>query len=182
VEGDALGLVPVSNTQVLIGNTAIQRASLVLDSGWQNAPNGDQRLTLTSATIETSSFTETFVPSPTTTFTSTCPTEPASILVTKTDGIPAGDVNEPLTIQPQDNNGIFRIVDCKSMYNLATSSLSGVGTYTVYAKINGVTASNPAVFDLRYRVRVLTPPHGTTFNAETAEQNRFHLRVPRVLR
>ena len=30
-----------------------------------------------------------------------------------------------MTIQPQDNNGIFRIVDCKYMYNLATSSLIG---------------------------------------------------------
>jgi hypothetical protein len=58
-------------------------------------------------------------------------------------------VNEPLSIQPQDNNGIFRIVDCKYMYNLATGSLSGVGTYKVYAIINGVQATNPAVFDLK---------------------------------
>jgi hypothetical protein len=35
------------------------------------------------------------------------------------------------------------------MSNLATSSLSGVGTYTVYAEIEGATASNPAVFDLK---------------------------------
>jgi hypothetical protein len=62
---------------------------------------------------------------------------------------PTGDVNEPLTIQPNDSNGIFRVVDCKLMYNLATSSLSGVGTYTVSAVINGTTASYPAVFDLR---------------------------------
>jgi hypothetical protein len=46
-------------------------------------------------------------------------------------------------------NGIFRVVDCKLMYTLATSSLPGVGTYTVYAVINGTPASNPAVFDLR---------------------------------
>jgi hypothetical protein len=58
-------------------------------------------------------------------------------------------VNEPETIQPQDNNGLFRIVDCKYMYNLATSSLSGAGTYKVYVKINDVTASGPAVFDLK---------------------------------
>ena len=32
-----------------------------------------------------------------------------------------------MTIQPQDNDGIFRIVDCKYMYNLATSSLMGAG-------------------------------------------------------
>ena len=48
-----------------------------------------------------------------------------------------------------NNDGTFRIVNCKSMYNLATSSLSGVGTYKVSAVINGVEASNPAVFDLK---------------------------------
>ena len=73
----------------------------------------------------------------------------ATIKITKTDGTATGDVNEPLSIQPNDNNGIFRVVDCKLMYNLATSSLSGVGTYKVYAVINGVTATNPAVFDLK---------------------------------
>jgi hypothetical protein len=58
-------------------------------------------------------------------------------------------VNEPVSIQPQDNNGAFRIVDCKYMYNLATSSLSSIGTYTVYANINGFPATGPAVFDLK---------------------------------
>jgi hypothetical protein len=72
----------------------------------------------------------------------------ASIKITKVDGSPSGDVNEPLTIQPQDNNGIFRIVDCKYMYNLATSSLSGVGTYTVKATI-GSTTFTVATFDLK---------------------------------
>ena len=71
------------------------------------------------------------------------------VKITKTDGTPTGDVNEPISIQPQDNNGLFRIVDCKYMYNLATSSLSGVGTYKVYAVINGVTATPPATFDLK---------------------------------
>ena len=44
--------------------------------------------------------------------------------------------------------GIFRIVDCKYMYNLATSSLSGVGTYTVKATI-GSTTFTVATFDLK---------------------------------
>jgi hypothetical protein len=81
--------------------------------------------------------------------TSICPTQEASIQITKTDGVPSGNVNEPVSVQPQDNDGIFRIVDCKYMYNLATSSLSGVGTYTVYVVINGVQAASPAGFDLR---------------------------------
>jgi hypothetical protein len=129
----------------LMGGFPIVRASLILDSGW----GGDQQLTLTSATLKTAGYTETFTPSPSGSLTATCPTQPASIVVTKTDAIPTGAVNEPETIQPQDNDGLFRIVDCKYMYNLATSSLSGVGTYSVYAKINGVTASGPAVFDLK---------------------------------
>jgi hypothetical protein len=137
-----------AHTQTLIGSTPIVRASLVLDSGWQYAPNGDQRLTLTSATFKTAAFTETFVPSPPSALTATCPTQEASIKITKVDGLPTGDVNEPLSIQPQDNNNIFRIVDCKYIYNLATSSLSGVGTYTVYATI-GSTTFTVATFDLK---------------------------------
>jgi hypothetical protein len=49
--------------------------------------------------------------------------------------------NEPLTVQPQDDNGFFRIVDCKYMYNLATSSLSGAGTYNVFATNDECMAS-----------------------------------------
>ena len=123
--------------------------NLILDSGFA----GDQRLTLTSATVgvgngNATPYTETFTPLPESSLTPTCPTLQASIKITKVDGLPSGDVNEPLSIQPQDNNGIFRIVDCKYMYNLATSSLSGVGTYTVYATI-GSTTFTVATFDLK---------------------------------
>jgi hypothetical protein len=134
-----------AGAQALVGTMPIVRASLVLDSGW----GGDQRLTLSSATFATDGFTDTFVPSPPSAVTASCPTQEATIRITKTDGVPLGDVNEPISIQPQDNNGVFRIVDCKYMYNLATSSLSGVGTYTVYAVINGQPALGPAVFDLK---------------------------------
>jgi hypothetical protein len=125
--------------------------NLILDSGW--GVNGDQRLTLTSATVgigngAAMSYTETFTPLPSSPLTSTCPTQLASIKITKVDGVPTGDVNEPISIQPQDNDGLFRIVDCKYMYNLATSSLSGVGTYTVYATI-GSTTFTVATFDLK---------------------------------
>jgi hypothetical protein len=129
----------------LVGAMPITRASLVLDSGW----GGDQRLTLTSATFATSAFTDTFVPPPSSPLTAMCPTQEATIQITKTGGTPTGAVNEPTSIQPNDNNGIFRIVDCKYMYNLATSSLSGVGRYEVEAVINGTAATNPAFFDLR---------------------------------
>lgn len=132
-----------ANALAVIGpSTPIVRASLVLDAGWA----GNQRLTLTSATVNGNTFTPA-TPSP---LAPTCdlPAD-ATIKVTKTDGVPLGDVNEPVSVVPANSDGVFRVVDCKLMYNLATSSLSGPGTYTVYAVINGVQASNPAVFDLK---------------------------------
>jgi hypothetical protein len=132
-----------------LGSLPVVRASLIVDSGW--GANGDQVVNLSSATVAaggSSSYSETFTPQPASAVTSTCPTDPASITISKVDGAPTGDVNEPLTIQPQDNNGYFRIVDCKYMYNLATSSLSGVGTYTVKATI-GSTTFTVGSFDLK---------------------------------
>jgi hypothetical protein len=127
-----------------VGTLPIVRASLVLDSGWQNAPNGDQKLVLTNATVNGN----TFVPS-TGSGSQTCDLPAATIQITKTAGVGSGDVNEPISIQPNDNNLQFRIVDCKYMYNLATSSLSGAGTYKVEVVINGTPAAGPAYFDLR---------------------------------
>jgi hypothetical protein len=116
----------------LVGNMPIVRASLVLDSGW----GGDQRLTLASASVNDSTFT----PDPATLPAPTCdlPTN-ATIKVTKTSAATAGAVNEPLIVQSADNSGVLKVVDCKLMYNLATSSLSGAGEYTVEAVIDGVT-------------------------------------------
>jgi hypothetical protein len=130
-----------------LGGLQVLGMNLVVDSGFA----GDERVNLTSATVGvggTTPYTDTFTPQPASAFTAVCPTEQASIKVTKFDGSPSGEVNEPVTIQPQDNNGIFRIVDCKYMYNLATSSLSGVGTYTVKATI-GSTTFTVATFDLK---------------------------------
>lgn len=132
-----------------VGNQLVTGIQLTLDSGW----HADQRLTLSSATVGVGNdaanpYTDTWTPLPASAMTATCPTQQASITITKVDGLPSGDVNEPLTIQPQDNNGVFRIVDCKYMYNLATSSLSGVGTYTVKATI-GNTTFTVASFDLK---------------------------------
>ena len=128
----------------LMGSLPIIRVSLVLDSGWA----GDQRLTLTSATVATAAFSDTFTPQPPTPPTPTCPTSQAFIGITKVSMSPSGVVNEPETIQPQDNNGVFRIVDCKYMYNLATGSLMGAGTYNVFATIDGTTFP-VATFDLK---------------------------------
>ena len=130
-----------AHAQTLVGTTNITRASLVLDSGWA----GDQRVTLSSATVNG----DTFAPAAATATATTCNLPPATIKVTKLSGLSAGAVNEPVSIQPTDNDGGFRIVDCKYMYNLATSSLSGPGRYRVAAGIGGSPASGPAEFELR---------------------------------
>jgi hypothetical protein len=132
-----------------LGALPVLGMNLILESGY--ALGGDQVVSLSSASVGVggaSPYTETFVPQAPSALSDVCPTEQASIKITKVDGLPSGDVNEPLTIQPQDNNGLFRIVDCKYMYNLATSSLSGAGTYTVKATI-GATTFTVGTFDLK---------------------------------
>ena len=133
-----------AHAQTLIGTAPIIRATLMLDSGW----GGDQRVSLTSATVATSTYTETFTPQPESSMTPIRPTSQALFGISKIGVTPPGVVNEPVTIQPRDSNGIFRIVDGKYMYNLATSSLMGAGTYNVYATIDGTTLL-VAGFDLK---------------------------------
>ena len=89
---------------------------------------------MSSATVNGNTFT----PQPASAMTPVTPTEQATIKITKAEALLRATVNEPITIQPKDDNGISRIVDSKYMYNLATSSLSGVGTYTVYATVVGI--------------------------------------------
>jgi hypothetical protein len=124
----------------LVGNMPIVRASLVLDGGG----GGDQVLTLTSATVNDNTWLPASGPP-----TATCDLPPATIQVTKLIGSPSGAVNEPLSIQPFDDDLNFRVVDCKYMYNLATGSLYEVGRYQVEAVISGVPVATAALFDLR---------------------------------
>jgi hypothetical protein len=124
----------------LLAGLPVLRISLVLDSGW----GGDQKVAPSNVTVNSN----TFVPlsgggGP------TCELPTATIQITKLSVSPTGAVNEPISIQPNDDNLQFRIVDCKYMYNLATSSLSGPGRYQVTAVINGTPATGPAIFDLR---------------------------------
>lgn len=129
-----------ANALALVGSLPIVRASLVLDGGWA----GDQVMTLGNVTVNTN----TFVPAAGG-LTPTCELPPATIQITKTSGAGSGAVNEPLTIQPGDDNSQFRIVDCKYMYNLATASLFGPGTYRVEVVIDGSPIAGAATFDLR---------------------------------
>jgi hypothetical protein len=132
-----------------LGSLPVVGMTLIVDSGW--GANGDQVVDLSSATVGvggTNPYTETFTPQPASPPSAVCPTQTATISITKTSGTPTGDVNEVASIQPSDNDGNYRIVDCKYMYNLATSSLSGVGTYTVKATIAGNTFT-VGTFDLK---------------------------------
>ena len=70
-----------AHAQALMGNLPITRVSLVLDGGWA----GDQRLTLTSATVATAAFSDTFTPQETPP-TPICPTGVAYIGITKVAG------------------------------------------------------------------------------------------------
>jgi len=121
-----------------LGSLSVLGMNLIIESGYA----GDQDIDLASATVGVGGatpYTETFTPQPGSPTSPVCPTAEAKFSVSKVDGLPLGSVNEPVSIQPQDTNEVYRIVDCKYMYNLATSSLSGVGTYTVYATIGSST-------------------------------------------
>ena len=130
-----------AHAQALVGTLPITAATLVLDSGWA----GDQVVAPMNVTVNTN----TFVPA-TGGSTPTCTLPPATIQITKLSGASTGVVNEPLTVQPADNNSQYRITGCTYMYNLDTSSLSGGGRYEVDVVINGTpVATSPALFDLR---------------------------------
>ncbi len=118
----------------------IVKASLVLDGGWA----GDQRLEPSNVAVNGNTFVpESGVGTP------TCDLPPAAIQITKISGTSTGRVNEPISVQPNDDGDYFRIVDCRYIYNLAASSLSGAGSYKVEAVINGNPAAGAAFFDLR---------------------------------
>jgi hypothetical protein len=130
-----------AHAQALVGNRTVVRVSLVLDGGWTI---GDQVVNLVNVLVNENAF----VPESDTP-TETCDLPPAEIQITKVSGASAGPVNEPISIQPSADDVDFRIVDCKYMYNLATSSLSGPGRYKVEALIDGIVVQGAAYFDLR---------------------------------
>lgn len=122
----------------LVGSMPIVRASLVLDAGWA----GDQVLTLGNVQVNN----DVFVPESGST--PTCDLPPAGIQVSRAVGTATGTVNEITSIQPNDNNAYFRVVDCKYMYNLAAKQL-GAGRYEVRAVINSNALDNPAIFTFK---------------------------------
>jgi hypothetical protein len=129
----------------LAGTNPVVSVTLVLDAGW----GGDQVLNLGPVSLSTSGFTDGFV-APSGSPVQTCNLPTAQIQVIKTSGTDPGPVTEVLSVQPADNNGVFRIVSCKYMYNLDVSSLTGVGGYSVGAIISGTpVTTNLAIFMLK---------------------------------
>jgi hypothetical protein len=124
----------------LIGNTQIQDAALVLDSGW----GGNQVLTAgTTATVNDN--TQTWNSGGTGGFTATCDLPAATIQVGKTDPVADGQLNEePVQSSLVDSGNAFRVVDCKYQYILSIPSLAGSGTYYVDIKIGGIRVPTPA--------------------------------------
>jgi len=136
------------------GTDTVNWVGLMLDSGWKDAPNSDQKVTLGDVSVNSNTF------EPLTDYTvtsapvygpmaKTCNLPPAEIRWAKDDGTPSGGVNEDLSVQPKDTGQFYRQVDCKYIYNLDVSRLTGAGTYEVWANINGANVNNSAMFDLR---------------------------------
>ena len=139
-----------ANALQLFGGYNVLSTSLVLDSGWVGCPAACQDQLLAAGSPSNVTVNDnTFVPTAGTP-TKTCDLPPATIQITKTAGLSeVGLVNEPVSIQPADNDANFRVVDCKYMYNLATSSLFGSGTYKVEVVIDGTPVAGPAIFDIK---------------------------------
>ena len=134
----------------IVGSDPVNWVSLQLDSGWKL----DQKANVSDVTVNDNTW------APKTTevlrstevtgdYAKTCDLPPAEITVTKNDGTPTGAVNEVDSIQPKDSGVYYRQVDCKYIYNLDVSTLSGSGSYTVGAVIADADLPGPATFDLK---------------------------------
>ena len=137
----------------LLADEDVLSVSLVLDTGWYPSDDGsgDDRIRIDGATVNDATFT----PEPSEDVSPTCDLPDAKIAWEKTDPVPSGIVNDELiNVQRADDDGFYRKVDCKYMYNLDVSSLGELadraGTYKVYVEIDGeLITTSPARFDLR---------------------------------
>jgi hypothetical protein len=131
------------HAKALMGTLPVVRASLVIDSGWQYAPDGDQRLNVSNTTVNDNVYQ--FVSSAGGSFAPTCALPDATIAVGMVDPVADGAINEePVQASLVDSGNAFRIVDCKYQYVLSIPSLDGKGTYYVELKIGGVTVPTPS--------------------------------------
>lgn len=132
------------------GTDQVLSVQLTLDSGWK----ADQRANVSNVTVNDNTWVPKTTEITTTTTTvgpavKTCALPAAELRWVKNDATPDGAINEAESIQPKDTGQFYRQVDCKYIYNLDVSSLSGQGTYTVWVRINNTNLPVPAKFDLR---------------------------------
>ena len=131
------------------GTDKVVDVQLTLDSGFA----GDQKADVSNVTVNDNTWvpktTEVTTSTVTGDFAKTCTLPAAELKWAKNDATPTGAINEAESIQPKDTGQFYRQVDCKYIYNLDVSSLSGVGTYTVWVRIGGVNIQVPATFDLK---------------------------------
>jgi hypothetical protein len=117
----------------LVGDQPVNWVGLILDSG-------DQRLNLTSASVNGDQFT--FPASVDSSFQTNAPT--ATIAVQKhNNGVAEGAPDETLVSAQGDITGVYRQVDGKYIYNLDTASFNPTqqpGDYKVSIKIDGTIA------------------------------------------
>jgi hypothetical protein len=127
----------------LVGNTPILRASLVIESGWQNLPNGDQKLNVSDTTVNGNVY-QFVTQAGTSSFAPTCVLPAATIEINKLTGDAQGAINEePVQASLVDGGDAFRTVDCKYQYVLSIPSLKGTGNYRVEILINNVSVPTP---------------------------------------
>jgi hypothetical protein len=131
----------------LMGNLPIDDAALVLDSGW--TANGDQRVFLTSATVNDNTWQKGK-------FHVTAPMPgPATFQITKLDSTPRKQtVNETETVPTTDTSGVYRVVEDGTVspypfyeYDISVPSLTGRGTYKMTITL-GTQQIGSAKFDL----------------------------------
>jgi hypothetical protein len=132
------------------GTATVTGAHLTLDSGWK----ADQKADVSNVTVNDNTWVPKTTGTPTSTtvsgaYAKTRTLPAAKLFWAKNDATPTGAINEAESIQPKDTGVYYRNVDCKYIYNLDVSSLSGQGTYTVWVNIDGVSIAIPATFDLR---------------------------------
>lgn len=134
--------VPYSTILAAKTGVLVTSVTLVLDGGW----GGDQVMTTgypMNVTVGTSDGnTSTFVPGSGTP-TPVCPTQPATIQVSKQGTGGQYTVDEAVDSTIPDQGTSFRIVGCKYMYNISGKSL-GSGQYKVDAYINGNLVNQPS--------------------------------------
>lgn len=132
------------------GTDVVTQVQLTLDSGWLAPQVAD----VSNVTVNDN----TWVPKTVETLSSstvvgdyakTCDLPQAELRFGKNDSSATGGVNEADSVQPRDTGQYYRQVDCKYIYNLDVSSLSGTGTYTVWVRIDGTNLQVPATFDLK---------------------------------